>query len=72
MIENRLSVILGEKLEKITDVAKNTGISRTTLTSMYYKRDKRISYDTLDKLCIYLNCTIADLIVFKKEEQVGK
>lgn len=66
MVENRLSVILGARLEKITDVSKKTGISRTTLTSMYYKRDKMISYETVDKLCAYLNCTISDLFVFKK------
>ena len=66
-INNNLSQILGKKLIKITQVAKDTGISRTTLTNLYYKRSKAISGDVLHKLCDYLNCSVSDLLEVKKE-----
>ncbi len=65
-MDNNLSQILGAKLIKISQVAKDTGISRTTLTNLYYKRSKAISGDVLHKLCDYLNCTVGDLLEMKK------
>lgn len=65
-LDNNLSQILGAKLIKISQVAKDTGISRTTLTNLYYKRSKAISGDVLHKLCDYLNCTVGDLLEMKK------
>lgn len=59
-MSNNLSKILGERLLKISTVAKETGISRTTLTSIYYKRNKGISNDVLLKLCNYLKITPND------------
>ena len=67
MINNKFSVILGEKLLKISKISKDTGISRTTLTNLYYRRINQISFDVLDKLCKYLNCTISDIIEYKEE-----
>lgn len=66
-LDNNLSAILGERLIKITQVSKDTGISRTTLTNLYYKRSKAISGDVLHKLCDYLGCTVGDLLETKKE-----
>lgn len=40
MIDNTLAIRMAERLENITTVCKNTGISRTTLTSIYHKRCK--------------------------------
>lgn len=67
MISNNFSTILGAKRLKITDVAKNTGISRTTLTNLYYDRNTAISLEKLDKLCEYLQCGVGDLFEYKKE-----
>nr|DAO47890.1 MAG TPA: Cro/C1-type HTH DNA-binding domain protein [Caudoviricetes sp.] len=68
VIDNKFSMILGAKRLKITDVAKNTGISRTTLTNLYYDRNAAISLDTLDRLCGFLQCGIGDLFEYKKED----
>ena len=70
MIDNKFSMILGAKRLKITDVAKNTGISRTTLTNLYYDRNAAISLDTLDRLCSYLQCGIGDLFEYKKGDML--
>jgi putative transcriptional regulator len=72
VIDNKFSMILGAKRLKITDVAKNTGISRTTLTNLYYDRNAAISLDTLDRLCGFLQCGIGDLFEYKKNDELLK
>ena len=67
MINNKFSVLLAERLLKISTVSRETGISRTTLTNLYYKRTNQISIEVLDKLCSYLNCTVNDILEFKEE-----
>lgn len=68
MISNKFSAILGERLLKISKVAEDTGISRTTLTNLYYRKTKCINFETLDKLCGYLGCTIEDILEYHPEE----
>lgn len=68
IINNNLAVILAKKLLKIKTVSKETGISRTTLTSLYYQRSSRISFDVLNRLCQYFGCTVGELIEYRKEE----
>lgn len=58
--------MLAQRLLKISALAKATGISRVTLTQLYYRRTKQIDLETLDKLCDYLNCSIGDIIEFQK------
>ena len=40
MINNNFSKLLGERLLKISKVSEETGISRTTLTNLYYRRNR--------------------------------
>ncbi|MDK0751026.1 helix-turn-helix transcriptional regulator [Clostridium perfringens] len=65
-INNKFSILLGKKLIKISEISRETGISRTTLTNIYYKKSTKISFDVLDKLCNYLECSISDIIEFEK------
>ena len=67
MIVNNFSKLLGERLLKITTVAKDTGISRTTLTNLYYRRSQAVSFEVIDKLCDYLDCDLSDLFEHKKD-----
>ena len=67
MISNNFSRLLGERLLKISKVSQETGISRTTLTNLYYRRSSAISFDVLDKLCSYLDCEINDIIEYKND-----
>lgn len=66
MIDNNFSTIMGKKLLKISKVSKDTGISRTTLTNLYYRRSQYVTFDVLDKLCNYFDCRIEDLFEYKK------
>lgn len=57
MIRNRLSVLLAERTLKITKVAKETGISRNTITSTAQNDGKMIQLETINALCHYLKIT---------------
>lgn len=67
IINNKFSVLLAERLLKISEVSKETGISRTTLTNLYYRRTDKISFEVLNKLCKYLNCNIQDILEYKED-----
>ena len=64
MIINKLSEILGRKKLKIVDVINETGVTRPTLTSLYYGNGKGISFDVLNKLCGYLSVTPGELFAY--------
>ena len=68
VINNKISATLAGRLLKISQVARDTGISRTTLTNLYYRRSKAVSFDTLDKLCKYLHCGIGDILDYTAAE----
>lgn len=57
MIRNRLSILLAERSIKITRVAKDTGISRSTLNNISKNDTDMIRLDTINTLCKYLNVT---------------
>lgn len=60
MIRNRLSELLSERGLKISRVAKDVKIARSSLTSMIQNDSEMIRYDAIDKLCSYLHISPAD------------
>ncbi|WP_337588896.1 helix-turn-helix transcriptional regulator [Levilactobacillus koreensis] len=61
---NNFSTLLGSRLLKIDDVYKATGISRTTLTELYYRRKANVELRTLKKICDYLQVSLSELIEY--------
>lgn len=55
MIRNRLSELLSERGLKVSRVAKDVKIARSSLTSMVQNESEMIRYDAIDKLCNYLH-----------------
>lgn len=64
MIRCNLSILLAERNLKITKVSNDTGISRTTLTSLNSNRAQGIQFDTINTLCTYLKINPDQLISF--------
>lgn len=62
MIKCHLSRLMGEKKVKITDVSRETGINRGTLTRLYQETAERVDLDVIDKLCSYFRCEVSDLL----------
>lgn len=64
MIFNRLKMLLSERELSITQVAKDTGLSRTTLTYMVQNNSKGIQLATLNQLCQYLHVRPEDFFEY--------
>ena len=62
MINCKLSRLMGEKKLKISDVSRDTGINRGTITRLYHETAVRVEFDVLEQLCKYLGCEISELL----------
>jgi putative transcriptional regulator len=63
MIQINLSVVMAKKrMHSLKELHKLTGISRTTLTALYYEKGKGVQFDTLDALCEALDVPVGELI----------
>lgn len=47
-------------------MAKDTGISVATLRNLNHNRTARISFDILEKICIYLDCGVEDILYVER------
>lgn len=59
---------MGAKKLKITDVVRDTGINRSTLTRLYHETTTRIDYETLEILCKYLECEVGDFLQLAEDQ----
>ncbi|MCI8634918.1 MAG: helix-turn-helix transcriptional regulator [Eubacterium sp.] len=49
-------------------MAKDTGISVETIRNFKNNKTTRISFDILEKICIYLDCGVEDVMCLEKGE----
>lgn len=68
MIQNNFSVIIAKKRLKISTIHRATGISRTTLTKLYYDDIHMINLEVIDKLCKFLDCKLEDIFTYQEED----
>lgn len=61
-MKNNFRVILAKKRKTVADLSKDTGISKTTLTNLYYERTKNPDSQTLLKLSKVLGVTIDEIL----------
>lgn len=64
-MKNNISKIFGERLLSIAEVAEASGISRSTLTAIYYRKTKSIQFETIEKLCDYLKLPMSELFEYE-------
>lgn len=64
-MKNNISKIFGERLLSIAEVAEASGISRSTLTAIYYRKTKGIQFETIEKLCDYLQLPMSELFEYE-------
>ena len=69
MIEIRIDGLLAERGRSFYWLAKETGISHTTLWRL--KKDKAlgINFDTLERICKTLECQPGDVFVLANEKK---
>ena len=72
MIRIHLSRLLGERKMKVADLSRQTNIDAHTLADLYHERAKAIYFDTLEKICEALNCTVGELIEYQPDTDKSK
>lgn len=68
MIRCHLARLMGERKMRISDVMRETGLSRTTVTLLYKETALKVDLEALDKLCDLFDCEIQDLLQKSPEE----
>lgn len=72
MIRCAFARLLGERKIKISDVARDTGINRGTLTRLYFETAERVDLEVLDQLCGYFNIELPELLYRTTEPDPSK
>ena len=72
MIEIRVNDLLGTRGRSFYWLAKQTGISHTTLWRLKKAKALGINFETLEKLCTVLECQPGDLLCHVNGKKNGK
>nr|WP_269471736.1 helix-turn-helix transcriptional regulator [Legionella spiritensis] len=54
--------MMGEHKMRIADVARETGLSRATVTQFYKETVQQVNLNALEKLCELFDCRVGDLL----------
>ena len=66
-INVRLNVMLAERNVKSKDLAEYVGITEANLSLLKQGKVKGVRFDTLQRICEYLQCQPGDLLVSKPD-----
>lgn len=69
MIKCYLSRIMGERKLKISDVERETGLHRNSITLLYKENASRVEIETINKLCAFFQCKVEDLFEYFPDEE---
>ena len=72
MIEIRVDQLLAEHGKTFYWLAKETGISHTTLWRLKKGKALGINFETLEKMCKALKCQVGDVMALQPEKGNGK
>lgn len=61
-MKNNLRIILAQQRKTVADIHRATGLSKATLTSIYYERSNNPELQTLLKIADYLSVSIDELL----------
>ncbi|MEZ8833927.1 putative transcriptional regulator [Vibrio crassostreae] len=62
MIRCHLARLMGEKKMRISDVIRETGLSRNTVTLLYKETAQKVDLVAIDKLCVLFDCELSELL----------
>lgn len=68
MIKCHLSKLMGERKLKISDVARDTGLHRNTITLLYQETATRVDLEAIDALCRYFNVPVGELLEWRESK----
>lgn len=69
MIEIELSVMMARRGISLGELADRVGITQANLSILKNNKAKAIRFSTLDAICKALDCSVADLLVYRPDKQ---
>lgn len=63
----RLDEVMASKHIKLTELAREVGITNANMSNLKNGKVKAIRFSTLDKICEYLDCQPGDIITYEKD-----
>ena len=71
-IITNLDVMLAKRKMTLTQLSKAIGISLTNLSLLKTGNVKGLRYNTLEKICIVLNCQPGDILEYRPDEDTNE
>jgi putative transcriptional regulator len=62
----QLDIMLARRKVKSKDLAEHVGITEANMSLLKQGKVKGVRFDTLEKICDYLQCQPADLLVYER------
>ena len=72
MIRCHLARLMGEHKMRVADVARETGLSRATVTLLYKETAQKIDLEALDKICLLFDCEVSELLERTENRQIPR
>jgi putative transcriptional regulator len=61
----QLDIMLARRKVKSKDLAEHVGITEANMSLLKQGKVKGVRFDTLEKICAYLNCQPGEILVFE-------
>lgn len=71
-IRVRLAVLLAERGVKSKDLAEHVGITEANLSLLKQGKVKGVRFETLERICQYLDCQPGDLLRYEAEPALAE
>lgn len=71
MVRCRLSELMGRDKLRVADVARLTGLNRSTVTALYNETVSRVDLPTIEALCKLFRCQVGDLFMIAPDRGGG-
>jgi putative transcriptional regulator len=71
MVRCRLSDLMGRDKLRVADVARLTGLNRSTVTALYKETATRVDLPTIEALCKLFRCEVGDLLLIVPDKGGG-
>jgi putative transcriptional regulator len=62
LIRSNLIALMHQRQFKTAELARAAGVNRSAVTALANNRASRVELATLERLCIVLDCQLADLL----------
>jgi putative transcriptional regulator len=64
----QLDIMLARRKVRSKDLAEHVGITEANMSLLKQGKVKGVRFDTLEKICAYLQCQPADLLVYTPDD----